>query len=439
VPYYNNRLTKEALDGYYTTVDDPSYIAYRGFGLRRGSVETGFRTRPPSEGIVTTIPNSVADPYTVFQDLQTWKQRIAVNSGFDASAFRMDRGHPWDLMKYEMSGDPWSFTSKGGRRYINARPQMFPAGIDTGFDLAIPRTDLSSYGAIQYGSASPLSDRFSFSAFTGELREGLPKFTSEIMRSRSKHIRGVGGDYLNAQFGWIPLLNDLRGIATALVNASYGLYQPAGATHRKRNERPTELIRSRTFSQDPVAIALGNYGDPSLLKDTKGTGVTTDSFLRADGSSTIRAYRKRWFEGEFVYIPEAGFDATKYEDRLTTLFKTDITPSDLWQLAPWSWLVDWTTDIGGALEAAEAATSDRILSTYAYAMESIEQEIIAVLYNIRGETGGYYAGPPRVVTTWKTTSYRRIRANPFGFTPNPSVNLSPGQLGILGALGLKKF
>jgi hypothetical protein len=237
----------------------------------------------------------------------------------------------------------------------------------------------------------------------------------------------------------LPLLDDLRGIAKALVNASNGLYQPAGATHRERTEKPSEFMRTETIKAVPITVATGNYNDPSGLKSSPGTGVITDSYLRADVSTTSRTVRRRWFEAEYVYLPEAGFDATKYEDRLASLFKTDITPSDLWQLSPWSWFVDWFTQIGGAIEAAEAATSNRILSTYAYAMEKIEQETSTLLSNILPEAGGFYLGPDRVVSRWKTTSYRRIRANPFGFTVNPQANLSPEQLGILGALGLKKL
>jgi hypothetical protein len=249
----------------------------------------------------------------------------------------------------------------------------------------------------------------------------------------------VGSDYLNIQFGWMPLLNDLRGIATALIRASHGLYQPAGATHRKRTEKPTELNLFGSQANSPVAIAAGNYSDPVALRGT-GTGIITDHFIRADIQTHITAVRSRWFEGEFVYIPEAGFDATKYEDRLATLFKTDITPSDLWQLAPWSWLVDYFVDIGGALEATEVAMSNRTLSTYAYAMEKIEQTKSVVLTNIRGESGSkIYSGPSRHMSLWNSTSYRRIRANPFGFIPNPEVNLNEGQLGILGALGLTRL
>ncbi len=449
MPYFNNKNVEVIRTSSTKTVQGGlDYSVSSGDMLERASVETGFRTRAPQSGIVTNVANSVADPHAYFQDLMALKQRAAIKSGFDASMFRVDKGHPWDLMKYQFRGVPWSYSVAGlsnSRVGTFVRPWLSTPGYDgytfqSGFDLAsqVARTDLQSYGATTYGSASPLADRFSFSAFAGELREGLPKFYSEALRSQGNVLRHVGSDYLNVQFGWIPLLNDLRGIATALIRASHGLYQPAGATHRARHEKPTELKQSGSLLNQPVQIASGNYADPIALKGS-GTGSITDHFIRADVSWKISAYRRRWFEGEFVYIPEAGFDATKYDDRLATLFKTDITPSDLWQLSPWSWLVDYFTDIGGALEAAEAATSNRILSTYAYAMEEIRQVKSLSLSRVRGESGSWvYSGPSRVHSQWDTTSYRRIRANPFGFTVNPTVNLNGGQIAILGALGLTK-
>lgn len=449
MPYFNNKRVEHTRTSSTKTVQGGvDYSVSLGQMLSKGSVETGFRTRAPSEGLVTNVASSVADPHAYFQDLMALKERAAIKSGFDSSMFREDKGHPWDLMKYQFRGLPWNYTVTGAsnsRVGTFIRPWVSTPGYDgfnflSGFDLAtqVARTDLQSYGATTYGSASPISDRFSFSAFAGELREGLPKFFSETLRSQGNKLRDVGSDYLNVQFGWIPLLNDLRGIATALIRASHGLYQPAGATHRIRSEKPTELKQSGKLLNNPVAIASGNYGDPVALKGS-GTGSLTDHFIRADISWKIDAYRRRWFEGEFVYIPEAGFDATKYDDRLATLFKTDITPSDLWQLAPWSWLVDYFTDIGGALEAAEAAISSRTLSTYAYAMEEIKQVKTVTLSKVKGESGSWvYSGPDRYTCWWETTSYRRIRANPFGFTVNPTVNLNGGQIAILGALGLTK-
>ena len=117
---------------------------------------------------------------------------------------------------------------------------------------------------------------------------------------------------------------------------------------------------------------------------------------------------------------------------------TEITPALLWELAPWSWLADWVLHLGDSLRAQEAAMSNRVLTTYAYAMESVEVENHLALSNIRPRYTGSYAGPSHYSCAWTTTSRRRIRANPFGFIGTSASPLTVGQLGILNALSLKK-
>jgi hypothetical protein len=178
--------------------------------------------------------------------------------------------------------------------------------------------------------------------------------------------------------------------------------------------------------------------------DPAGFGLTGNqaiSFLGLNGQA-IRSSRvevRRWFEGEYVYLPKAGFNPGDHLERFETLMKTDLTPSDLWQLSPWSWLVDWFLDIGGAIEAYETATSSRVLSTYAYAMEETLTRKGSLIWSIAPDTNRYYAGPRSFAGEWVYHRKLRIRANPFGFTLNPTVSLTALQLGILGALGLTRL
>jgi hypothetical protein len=117
----------------------------------------------------------------------------------------------------------------------------------------------------------------------------------------------------------------------------------------------------------------------------------------------------------------------------------DITPAVLWELAPWSWLVDWVINIGGSLSSAETALSNRILSSYAYAMETVERKHFVDLTNIRPKSYfTIYDGPGSFSRVYTTTFKRRIRASPFGFVANPDLSLSAGQWGILTALGFTK-
>ena len=390
--------------------------------------DTGFRTRPAKNGVSSLVPSSSVDPYTWFLSYQDLKRDNAIKSGFDPSVFHADTGHSWNFERKEITQPLWDFSYNTGYdlySFRNCLPVDRVGGIDTGFH--IPATDLENWAALQYGRMAPTGSSFSFAAFTGELREGLPKLISSAYRARTLTgiAKGAGKDYLNVEFGWMPMLNDLRTLAQALLEASYGLYRPFGAVRRNRTMNP----RIETLeSQNPSGL--------TNIRVTNGSDYTGPAGISANTSIIRKTTIDRWIEGEFVYLPKAGFDASNYFDRLETLMSHDITPAVLWQLTPWSWLVDWYWNIGTALSSAEAATNQRVLSSFCYAMEHTET---SVSYRFSDAVNQYpYTGPRNHHQTWRYTRKRRIKANPFGYTGTPNTTLSSGQLGILGALSLTK-
>jgi hypothetical protein len=157
------------------------------------------------------------------------------------------------------------------------------------------------------------------------------------------------------------------------------------------------------------------------------------------GKSVQKTALKQWCEGEFVYIPKAGFDPSKFLDRYETLVSVDITPAVLWELAPWSWLVDWATQIGAQLSAMEAGLSNRVLSTYFYGMEEATASLKTDVLVTGNQSGRVHQGPQFMRTEMHRRRRRRIRANPFGYTGNPNTALSGSQMAILGALGLTRL
>jgi hypothetical protein len=408
--------------------------------LIEASAETGFRTRPPKATSVSEIDKRVADPYSWFADLNEVKKRAAVKNGFDASAFRQDKGHPWSLEKFRFNGKlldcHFGNTGVNTRIHYVGYPQLVTlAGDSNGFNLPAS-TGLQSWAAVKYGQTAPTSDRFSAPAFIGELREGLPKLIPALLKGKVSTFKGLGNDYLNVQFGWIPFLRDVQAIATTLYRATNGLFAPWGATHRSRGENP---VISTDTSSVPWAGGFVTAGwDPAGF----GLPVTQNvSFLGLSGQAirSSRVERSRWLEAEYVYLPKAGFDPGDHYEKFQTLMKTDLTPSDLWQLSPWSWLVDWFLDIGGAIEAYETATSSRVLSTYAYAMEETTTRKGSLIWGITPDVNRVYTGPRSFAGEWVYHRKLRIRANPFGFTLNPETTLTGVQLAILGALGLTRL
>jgi len=285
---------------------------------------------------------------------------------------------------------------------------------------------------------APGVTEFSLSAFLGELHEGLPRFIPDLV-SRANFARSVGSDYLNIEFGWKPLLDDLRKLAEILTSASYGLYRPLGAYHRKRGLDPVETFTRQDLTNSPAQVVGGNFLRELNLIPSNDIPVGTTLVDVLGGHIVERSKLTRWYEGEFVYIPKASFDPKNFLDRVDTLMDPKITPSALWELAPWSWLTDWFFQIGGAISAMEAGMSNRVLSTYFYAMEEFQSSVELLSTRMRMRSGTAPDGLPTYYRQKSTLHVkRRIRGNPFGFTGTSSSPLSVEQSAILGALGLTK-
>jgi hypothetical protein len=310
----------------------------------------------------------------------------------------------------------------------------------------LPALDgLTAYGAAAYTQASPLSAEFSLPAFVGELREGLPSLIpivfmkntaswSDSVRGRIRDAKNAGGDYLNVQFGWIPLVNDVISLATALAKATVAL-TAMGEVHRWR-ALPT-IDTTSMFD----AGWVGDYSFTPVFPSMPGldapTGPVGSSAVGASKTVIQNLKSDSWFEGSFVRLPKASLGLDQHMDRFEWLINTDLTPADLWQSAPWSWLVDWFVDIGGLIDAFQTGTSNRILSTYAYAMREEVFTTTILLRNVGAGTP--WNGPKDYSCVFSAKRKRRIKANPFGFILNPAASLDVGQQLILGALGLTKI
>lgn len=441
MPYFEVGRARTTVDSIgVNTVDGTPRSG--GTTFLEASYERGFRYRAPDGDMVKEIALNVAEPYSWFVDLQKTKERALLSrSDFDSTLLRKDIGHTWYLEEVRASG-LWNFRNRDRTTYtsyLNARPDISVGGLQSG-SASLPASDLENQAAVQYGRMAPVVSEFSLSTFLGELREGLPRLIPDFI-TRAKTLKGVGSDYLNLEFGWKPLISDLQGLADSLLQASFGLYRPMGASHRTRKHRPVETFERQDFGTTLMSVSTGNWCQLPGFPLYANSVTQASSQATALGSLTRRTSVTRWFEGEFVYIPKAGFDPSSFLDRYETLANVQLTPSTLWELAPWSWLVDWSAQIGGSIAAMEAGMSNRILSTYYYAMEDSTASINTSLANIRVRTDATqreYVGPNSLEFRVERRRRRRIRGNPFGFSGSSSTTLNGSQMAILGALGLTK-
>lgn len=353
-----------------------------------------------------------------------------------ATVTKMDRGHEFmteTKVRIPTRNQEFWFPSGSGFKgpvVVNG---------DSPFTLQLPdepEFDLSFYGNRLVTSAIPTLPKANIMQSFAELaREGFATVAgSQILTSlgtRSNFFRSLGSEYLNVQFGWAPFLSDLTSIIKSVSNANKAILDlqknDGLVVRRRRGLKPVETVLS-DYSSYNGGLYVGSY------KFSAWPEFNPDQFVPV--TKIQRTKQRVWFSGAFTYKLAAEDSLlsrfARYEQYCNVLLGTRITPSVLWELTPWSWLVDWVVDIQSALQRAELMNLDGNVMKYGYLMRETMQET-QLTSTIRFSNGAvrHYG------TTYRRIAKRRYRATPFGFGLNPS-DFNERQWAILAALGLSK-
>jgi hypothetical protein len=381
----------------------------------------------------------------------------------------VDGTHPgWETSTGDVGGplylysDVWEFspavvsvTESPWHFYRGAFvPMQMEAG-SGGEDLSFPIA--SDYDMIRDGAScitrtTPTRPLVNFSNDMGETLEGgLPAVVGlETMKSRTKflmsqqakgvkfqpshEVRGLGSkmrtkkpasklsgsEYLNVEFGWLPLLSDVDKLVKAVKSSNKLITQYLHGSRQK--------IRRRYSLPDDVADGAfsGNaFASPDLF------GV----FGHGEGSS--HASKRNWFSGAFEYYVPVGDDfgsrMRRWVSEANRLSGSSLTPSVLWELAPWSWAVDWFANVGDVMANISALGSDGLVLQYGYVMsENISQTTIAASFTCPLNGEEYPCSSTHTIKCAK-----RLGATPYGFGFDLS-SLSAKQEAVIVALGLSK-
>jgi len=307
---------------------------------------------------------------------------------------------------------------------------------------AVPRlsdSDISKYGTRAIAQTAPTNGNANLSQALLELTEGLPRMVGRSMFEphRNGASGAIGSEYLNGVFGILPLYNDVRGICEAVSNSSKLIKQykrDSGKLVRRRFSFPREIENSVTEnvgnSRYPVD-GYDNWSDQAWFEPGSNTvpSVSRHSEVRKD----------TWFAGAFMYHLEAGDSVleklTRFEELANHLLGTRVTPSTLWELAPWSWFGDWFGTIGDVLQTSSLLSSDGLVMKYGYLMRHTLQHDTYSMPAGLTFRGGRKTGPISMRLSRETKE--RVKATPYGFGTKPT-DFSIRQWAVLGALGLTK-
>jgi hypothetical protein len=268
------------------------------------------------------------------------------------------------------------------------------------------------------------------------LREGLPHLIGmETWESRSKAAKDAGDEFLNYQFGWLPLVSDVRNASYAIANAHKiieAYERNAGKSVRRRFEFPVE--------QTEQTELMFGYDGGALGGSTSIPEITSDlSKPLAPLYKTTKFYRKTWFSGAFMYHLPVDYRSRNWlkatNAKAGPLLGLDLTPETLWNIAPWTWAVDWFSNLGDIVSNISDWATDGLVMRYGYIMEHTLQEIT---YHIDGPTrrkpyGTVFATP----LTFSLETKRRAKASPYGFGVDFS-SFTSRQKAIVVALGLSR-
>ncbi len=358
-----------------------------------------------------------------------------------------DQGGPFHSRKTEIVQEGPSSKGSIGTSYYGYDGQLGLFGLDHGggttFEsfpahASVDSVDrLFALGGTAVSRTLPTNPVGGAAVFLGELRQGAPSIIGSSFRSRAHgalKAQKAGGEYLNVEFGWKPLIADLRKFATGVKKHDQivsQLSRDSGRNVRRRYAFPIEE-ESQNYDLPNRQFVLGGPDG----------GALNTYLYAAPGTLTNDIYKSTvtYFSGCYTYhLPDYNqmFGVSRYVAEADKVLGVRFwTPEVLWNLAPWSWAADWVANTGDVMTNLTAFSQNDFAMRYGYLMQK-RQEIqryagTQALHTWRNGPQAFTAS-----RTYRAIAMSRVPASPFGFGFNWD-GFSPRQLAITAALGISR-
>lgn len=302
------------------------------------------------------------------------------------------------------------------------------------FASPTPFSSQSYYGAQAINATLPTKSATSLAVALAELkREGLPSLTGyQTIRGEGRPSQRLGGEYLNNEFGWKPLIGAVQDTAKAVGDASRIISQyqrDSGRIVRRKFVFPQETTTTAVTKSAQVWNPPNSSNFSALFFGGSLNGTLTE---------VVQTTTDIWFSGAYSYhLPRDdnhGSRLVRFEAQANRLLGTRITPDTIYQVTPWSWLIDWNVNLGTVIANATALGTDGLVIRWGYLMRSEKIVRTTTLRGVRRLNGETL---PPITSQFVTHTKERVRANPFGFGSNPA-SYTGRQWAILAALGMTR-
>ena len=301
-------------------------------------------------------------------------------------------------------------------------------------EIALSESELNQKGATAIKRSMPTKPAADAGTAAGEaVKDGVPNLPIlHSLAKRAKIAKDAGDEFLNVAFGWLPLVDDVRNTAKAVIEFDRLMKQyeaGSGKPHRRQYDFPFEESDELVYRSDPVyAASISGKGL---------TGSNHDTYERGRIVVRRKTSRQCWFHGSYTYYLPSGYDSRSATSKNVAAAKKilglELTPELLWNLAPWSWAIDWFSNAGDVISNVGNFANQDLVLHYGYLMSTTKT---TVTISHEGPSGILGVGAVRPLVFTREVK-QRAKANPYGFGVSMG-GLSTFQLAILSALGLSK-
>jgi len=174
------------------------------------------------------------------------------------------------------------------------------------------------------------------------------KLASDIQRAKSsKH---VPEEWLSFWFGWATTYKAVQDLLEAPEKVVKDInYLMA------RKGRPTTVRRSVRFAGDGSTTPAFTFNPTSIVAGMGLLDVIESTATRHTWEHEVRTVMNLTFD-----FPEVGVPKLR-RDLFLRKLGFALSPTDIYNLVPWTWLVDWFTGLGNYVELIDNINTDKSL------------------------------------------------------------------------------
>lgn len=299
-------------------------------------------------------------------------------------------------------------------------------------DNALSRGNLRAEGLKFMVAAAPTAPAFALANSLGELLSERMLFGIPLKEFARKGEGALPGEYLNLQFGILPVVSDVQGYLSASEKSSQimaQIYRDDGKVIRRKREKPWLVNVTNT-------VYTSGQSQSHLLAPPSTTFNSGSFFRNQRLTVTVKTRRKLWFSGAYQYfLPPEGHEFMRALVARNAVYGYLPSPSTIWELTPFSWLTDWATNASDIVASSFGAGPDGSVLIRGYVMCTTHVVTELTWTGDLCINGSWKASTMKWIV--KETIHQRERTRPYGLDWK-LTGLTAKQLSILTALGLSR-